>query len=212
MNGYEFIKKYLGKKIDVDGFPKDQPYQCVDLIKGFIKFVLNEKPQSIGNAIDYWYKKDNNYITKLFKPIKNTPSFVPQPFDIVIFNSGKFGHIAICTGEGNRKNFRVWEQNYPKRANPVQESEKNYKNIAGFLRPKNKNLVFKEEFFTANAYVIFNSDVFADNENNNKIGSVFRNEPIRIYAQGSARSAIQYKTKNGYKIGLVSSENIRKIE
>ena len=88
-----WVNKYKGQKINYD---KVYGVQCVDLIKHFIDKVLNTKPQSIGNAKEYWHKRKGKYISSLFIPIENTPSFIPKRGDVFVRTSGKYGHIGVC--------------------------------------------------------------------------------------------------------------------
>lgn len=128
----------LGKGIDFD---KAYGVQCVDLVKHYIKNVLEITPQSIGNAIEYYNKrKTSKYLIDNFIWHNNTPKFVPKKGDICVFktNSG-IGHVSISTGEGDTKIFYSLDQNYPKgQHEPTAKIAHNYKNFLGVLRPKNK--------------------------------------------------------------------------
>ena len=80
----EWVNKYLGKGVDYDGA---YGVQCVDLVKSFVKNVLGVKPQSIGNAIEYYNKRNSSsYLTKNFNWIGYKKGFVPQKGDICVFN------------------------------------------------------------------------------------------------------------------------------
>lgn len=46
-----FIKKWNGKAIDVDGYPKDDPYQCVDLWDEFCQEIGEKYNLSNGQKI-----------------------------------------------------------------------------------------------------------------------------------------------------------------
>lgn len=86
MNYNEFINIYNGKSFDYDGVAG---VQCVDLVKMYLDKVFEIKPGAWGNAKDY-YEKYNNIenLKKNFNRISNTPSFVPQKGDIVIWGVG----------------------------------------------------------------------------------------------------------------------------
>ena len=107
----EFIKKYEGKGVDVDGYPADNKYQCVDLYRQYVKEVLGypQSPPVVG-AKDIW----DSYLPEYFKRIENTPTGVPEKGDIVIFGTGlgKYGHVAIFV-EGTTSRFTSFDQNYP---------------------------------------------------------------------------------------------------
>jgi len=131
MNLDDFIKKYLGKKIDYD---LSYGGQCVDLFRQYVKEVLGF-PQSnpVGGAADIWHTASEKY----YNFIKNTPNGVPEKGDIVIWNrnAGKgFGHVAIFL-EGNVGKFTSLDQNWPT-LNKVTKTSHYYKNVIGWLHPK----------------------------------------------------------------------------
>lgn len=126
----KFFAKYNGKRVDVDNYPKNNPYQCVDLIKLYYREVVGIAPQT-GNAKDYWTKYPSKYLLR----IKNTLKFVPQKGDIFIFNWGYYGHIGICTGKGNWLWFQGFEQNYPLGTATGYRTH-NYRGFYGVLRPR----------------------------------------------------------------------------
>ncbi len=104
----KWVQDYKGKKIDYDGV---YGVQCVDLIKHYIDKVIGKKPQSIGNAKDYWSKRNQKYLKSMFVPIKNTAKFIPRKGDIFVRSSGKYGHIGVCDGDSTTEYFRSWEEN-----------------------------------------------------------------------------------------------------
>ena len=72
----EFIKLFNGKATDYD---KGCGVQCVDLAKMYIDYVLNIKPQNIGNAEAYFRRYNElSYLKDNFEKIVNTPTFIPQ--------------------------------------------------------------------------------------------------------------------------------------
>lgn len=93
MSTASFAQKYLGKKIDYDGV---YGYQCVDLIKQYLKEEYGLAPGSWGNAIDYWTKTNPALLTKFDRIASQSP----QAGDIVILNGtagNPYGHIAVAT-------------------------------------------------------------------------------------------------------------------
>lgn len=136
-----WIKTVLGTKIDFDGKYKNQ---CVDLIKAYEYYVLNIQPVACGDAWEYYAKYDNNaFLKKHFTKIKNTLNFVPLKGDIVVWNTGygRYGHVAIATGEGNKSFFYSYDQNKGGNFEPVQKVWHDYSYVYGVLRPKDcKNL------------------------------------------------------------------------
>ena len=100
----KWVSQNLGKSIDYDGV---YGVQCVDLVKHYIKNVLGVKPESIGNAIEYYNKrKTSEYLTKNFKWIDNTAEFVPKKGDLLVITSRSGNvQITVATGDGTTSNF-----------------------------------------------------------------------------------------------------------
>lgn len=124
MNQQELFIQWNGKKCDFDGVYGGQ---CVDIVKQYFQDVLNVTPFQ-GNAIDYW-NKDVPGCTKITKTWYN----YPKPGDLIVWNTGEFGHIAICNWV-RTFDLGVFEQN-----NPVGSlchfGSYSYKNVLGWLRP-----------------------------------------------------------------------------
>lgn len=133
----DFINKYNGKKVDYDGA---YGAQCVDLFRQFNKEVLGiVQPKGVNGAKDFWsnYSKDSNLYNN-FDKIANTPSFVPQFGDVMVWGNGTYGHIAICTGKGTVQTFESFDQNYPT-GSTCHYVTHNYTGVLGVLRPKAQN-------------------------------------------------------------------------
>lgn len=126
MNLAEFFLKYNGKFLDSDGAYGNQ---CVDVIRQYFKEVLEVAPVQ-GNAIDYF--RDIPGFTK----IKKSLFAYPKPGDIVIFNIGQYGHIAVCNWV-RTFDMGVFEQNNPI-GSPCHYGEYNYSKVVGWLRPEVK--------------------------------------------------------------------------
>lgn len=139
MNFDEFIKKYNGKATDYDG---GCGVQCVDLAKLYMDKVLGIKPQSIGNAEAYWRRYNElSILNKNFDRIANTPSFIPQKGDIIVWGlkHGKYGHIAIADGVGTTSYFYSYDQNWGGKGQGMTRIKHTYKSgFEGVLRPKNQ--------------------------------------------------------------------------
>lgn len=134
----KWVSQNLGKSIDYDGV---YGVQCVDLAKHYIKNVLGVKPESIGNAIEYYNKrKTSEYLTKNFKWIDNTAEFVPKKGDLCVFTSRSGnGHISVATGEGTTSYFYSYDQNFPRaKHEPMTLVKHSYTSFLGVLRPKKK--------------------------------------------------------------------------
>ena len=63
-----FIKNTKGKKYDMDGYPKKDPYQCVDGIKKFCKDIYGKCDFNCGNnkASGLWTNYGTNGVEKYF--------------------------------------------------------------------------------------------------------------------------------------------------
>ena len=123
MNQQELFIKYNGKFLDFDG---GFGPQCVDVIKAYFVEVLGISPIA-GNAIDYW--RDIPGFTR----IKNSVFSYPKPGDIIIWDTGEFGHIAVCNWS-RIFDIGVFEQNNPI-GSPCHFGEYNYRSILGWQRP-----------------------------------------------------------------------------
>jgi hypothetical protein len=98
-----FIKKWNGKAIDVDGYQKDDPYQCVDLWDEFCQ-EIGEKVQLVEWAKDIANQK--------FEKIKDTKS--PVLGDWVIFGEGgdtPKSHVAMYIHENSDGSIKCFGQN-----------------------------------------------------------------------------------------------------
>lgn len=134
-----FINEVLGKSFDYD---KVSGVQCVDLIKRYLKECFNlNVPLGFGNAVDYYVNfSKKKLLTDNFKRIENTPDFIPEAGDIVVWNEkrGKgAGHVAIATGKGDLYTFYSYDLNWNNRKK-VQEVRHDYKNVYGVLRYNKK--------------------------------------------------------------------------
>lgn len=125
----EFIPWAKGRQFDTDGVPKKQPYQCADETKVFLDKCADIKNFSFTLPV----KNPNGYVKSLWENfddypqlrgkavrIKNTPLFVPQLGDIVVWGeyedlTGEAGHVATATGDNTgTKRFRSLDQNWGK--------------------------------------------------------------------------------------------------
>lgn len=140
----EFIKKWSGKICDFDNFYGGQ---CTDVYRMYCQEVL-EFPQSplVKGASEIW----NTFLTDYFSRVENTPEGLPNKGDIVIWNKntgGGYGHIAIFT-EGDVNSFKSFDQNWPI-GSKCHIQGHYYKNVLGWLKPKNGNKKYTEEEMTA---------------------------------------------------------------
>jgi hypothetical protein len=126
----QFVAKYDGKGVDWDGA---FGYQCMDLYRRYVHDVL-DFPQSppVEGAADVW----TTYLTEYFEKVPNTPTGVPEPGDVVIWNRrlGPYGHIAIFIS-GDANSFVSFDQNFPV-GSLCHKQTHSYTNLYGWLRPK----------------------------------------------------------------------------
>ncbi len=135
----EFINKYNGKKVDFD---RAYGAQCVDLFRAFNKEVLDiNQPKAVVGAKDFWsrYSYDVNLYSN-YEKINNTLSFIPKEGDVAVWNMGKYGHVAMCTGIGDTKSFEAFGQNYPI-GSASKKVTYNYSDFLGVLRPKRQDKI-----------------------------------------------------------------------
>lgn len=139
----QFINDHIGKAVDYD---KVAGAQCVDLAKCYLKEVFGLESGAWGDAHS-WYDNYNNIPTlkENFTRIPNTPDFVPKKGDIGVWNSGLsaggWGHIAVCTGEGDTNHFYSYDQNWNGRHDPCTKVYHTYNHFAGVLRPKDQSRI-----------------------------------------------------------------------
>lgn len=135
----EFVKNYNGKATDYDG---GYGVQCVDLIKLYADKVLGLKFGAFGDAHAYYDNFNNIEMLKQnFERITNTPEFIPQKGDIMVWNKnrgGGCGHVAICNGVGTTSYFCSYDQNW-NGTKAMQLVKHTYSNVYGVIRPKNQS-------------------------------------------------------------------------
>lgn len=133
----DFINLTLGKSIDTDGFPKEQPYQCVDLAKYF-NDCYNEGFQvycsESGYAKDWANQKESNGLLDYFQEteinnmIKGT---------LVVWGNCKvapYSHIGFFVEDNGNGTFKCLQQNAPKPY--VTLSSITYEGLIGAFIPK----------------------------------------------------------------------------
>lgn len=116
MNFQEFIDITLGRRIDTDGYPKEQPYQCVDLAKYFNE-CYNPGFQiyctDSGYAKDWATQKLTNGILDHF-----TETTVDNMIEgtLVVWGNCRvapYSHIGFFIGDNGDGTFRCLQQNAP---------------------------------------------------------------------------------------------------
>jgi len=136
----EFIEKVKAMGgVDTDGY---YGKQCMDLYNYYCNNVLGV--QNVGANCAKNILNNKNIMANVIV-IENTPEFIVQKGDIVVFrNIGQYGHVAICTGEADLNGFKCIEQNW---SNTRKLEEVWHDYLYGnpvFLRPKNQaNIIDK---------------------------------------------------------------------
>ena len=118
-------------------------HNCFDLANEYVTKLIGGKA-FIGNGAYEIYTNFNNQPCKeLYERIPNTPEFVPIKGDIMVWGQGlgKWGHVAICNGEGDTTWFKSYEQNWTGNNDPVALIKHNYNNVLGVLRPKDQTKI-----------------------------------------------------------------------
>lgn len=141
----QFFDKYNGKKCDFDNAYQGQ---CVDLFRAYCAEVLGvpqaypvpQYPDRGRGAADFWTGYETTpQLKDNFDKILNTPEFIPQDGDVVIWNrkaGGGHGHIAICIlPTGNLDHFFSFDQNW-KTISVCEVIDHTYTNVYGVLRAK----------------------------------------------------------------------------
>lgn len=131
-----FIDTYQGIGVDLDGYPTDNPFQCMDLMHKYCMDVLqlDRKVLSASSAKTCYTTFNAIYGHELFEKIDNTPTNTPQSGDIIFWGTGTYGHVAIFV-DGNTKNLTSFDQNYPEGSKPHLQSH-TYTQCLGWLRYK----------------------------------------------------------------------------
>lgn len=172
----EFINKYNNQYVEeVDS---SSPYQCFDLILRFCKEInlqTNLFPYIAASDI---YDKFGPTQAQYFTRIYNGPNDIPKEGDIIVWNgyfngywyNGKYylgrGHVGVVKS-ASLYSLEVFEQNDPT-GTPSHVKAYDYRNISGWLRPKNYTSLTKEQQMLA----IVNTPI-ADHEFRNKFREVY---------------------------------------
>ena len=90
MTPEQFYADTVGKQIDVDGYPKNQPYQCVDLFRYWGQMNSVPIPPTPNNyASGYWLSRDALGFSKWFTYVTDGNY---KTGDWVIWNNGSRSH------------------------------------------------------------------------------------------------------------------------
>lgn len=135
----KFFAERINKGIDVDG----NGVYCFDLANEYSVNLIGGKRFIGMGAYEIYTNFDNQPGKELYERIPNTPEFVPIKGDIMVWGQGigQWGHVAICTGEGDTTWFESYEQNWTGNNDPVALIKHNYNNVLGVLRPKDQTKI-----------------------------------------------------------------------
>lgn len=133
----EFSSRYIGKSVDVDNYPVNQPYQCYDL---WARFIMDEYGTSspiiifpTGLAKDIWYNFDGLGLSAYFTKVTGDP----KDGDWVIYDKPgtSFSHVGMFRADNGDGTITILHQNNQGQATVTQDRfTKNY--ILGYIRPK----------------------------------------------------------------------------
>lgn len=128
--------------VDTDGY---YGQQCMDLYNYYCNNVLGI--QNVGADCAKNILNNINIMNNV-KRINNYPEFIPQKGDIAVWTGTRYGHVAICLGEGDRQVFKTIDQNWDYDKRLLTEEWHNYDYLGPivFLRPHNQeNIIEKIE-------------------------------------------------------------------
>lgn len=134
----EFKEEYLGKKVDVDGFPANQPYQCWDVVAGKYFPYIGGKVihcRESGYVKDIANQRETNGILDFCVDVGLKETL--QPGDICIWGVCKacpYSHIAIYDHDDGQEAVYFLGQNQP--VPYVNIVKIPVKGIIGVFRPK----------------------------------------------------------------------------
>lgn len=133
MNFFEIFKKWNGKFVDVDNACGPQ---CMDWMHQFVSdyYGLDRSYLAAPTAKKVWYGWMAIKGNDKFVQIPNRPWNVPKQGDIIFWNYGDAGHVAIVNEAGLFKLTSI-DQNFPLNT-AVHVQEHTYNGCLGWLRKK----------------------------------------------------------------------------
>lgn len=113
MTHAQFIKQRLGKKTDYDGM---YAYQCVDLVKQYMKDVYAQEPGVFWGSAAAWYESGSPFSknSSVWKKTPRAEKIVPSQGDIIFWaasGTNSYGHVAIVDSMSSASKVKVIEQN-----------------------------------------------------------------------------------------------------
>ena len=132
----EFVKKYLGKKVDYDG---QYGAQCVDLFRQYCKDVLGIPHTGgvIGASELYTKYEALPLEVKHFERIPYKAGMLPEAGDTVLFaptKNNRFGHVAIVISADENEMLVFEQDGFAQTGAYI--TERKYYNALGVLRKR----------------------------------------------------------------------------
>ncbi len=132
----EFVKKYIGKKVDFDMV---YGAQCVDLFRQYNKEVWgNPHTGAVDGAKDLVVNYERMPLEQRFLSLVPVNRDFVKAGDVAVWNAtevNKFGHVAIVVGFLGNESLIVFEQDGFKQ-DGAKLNVRSIKNLLGFLRKK----------------------------------------------------------------------------
>lgn len=134
----QFYAWVIGQKPEISD--PTNLFQCMDLAY-LATFFLNFPKDTIQHAFAYQvFTQPNSSTLKYFDIIPNSSTFIPQAFDLAVFDktaNNIAGHLSVCNGKGDTKTFESVDENWASNG-LVTLVTHNYVSpkLLGVLRPK----------------------------------------------------------------------------
>lgn len=134
----DFRASVLGKKIDYDGFPPSQPYQCVDLANAEVYYAGSPKRivcGASGYAKDFATQKNTNGLLDYYDDIGLYTDM--QPGDLCVWTNCPqcpYSHVAVYDHDNGQNEVYFLGQNQPYPY--VNIARISVRGIIGVFRPK----------------------------------------------------------------------------
>lgn len=134
----EFKARYLGRSVDVDGFPRNQPYQCWDLVSGLYFPYIGGKTIHCGVSgyvKDIANQRQTNGLLEFCDDMGLQEEL--QPGDICVWcecSDTPYSHIAIYDSDNGQNAVYFLGQNQP--VAYVNIARLPVRGIIGVFRPK----------------------------------------------------------------------------
>ena len=192
----EYFKKYNGVGIDFDG---QYSYQCFDLANDYAVKVIGAKPFVGMYAYEIYTNFANQPSKDMYTRIANTPEFVPQKGDIIVWSkalNGTAGHVAVCDGVGDTTYFYSYEENWDGMNHPTERVKHNYNCILGVLRPKDQSRIKTNSKNTTTTTKNTTTTTAT-----NSSGVKYTNSPL---ATKTCLCTTNYNDRNGQKIDRIT--------